>query len=129
MCLPCVLMHVSCAHMSPRGPVCQGVYMGVVAGNPLFCCPPAVFVSRRTITVEDLYIMGQHVCWPASVSSPVAARWCVLCGSISVGFFPTSWPAMVPSNVSFLSVRDFLLLPSGSPGLACSPQCLRLAFV
>jgi hypothetical protein len=45
--------------VSGCGPVC-------VCPSSLFCCPPAVFVSRwKTFP----FFMGPHVCWPASVSA------------------------------------------------------------
>ncbi len=51
---PCVLMHVSCARMSPHGLTCLSGYVHGCGWVTLVCCPPTIFVSWRTGTVEDL---------------------------------------------------------------------------
>jgi hypothetical protein len=123
MCLVCVCLPGGC-------PLCQGVYMGVVAGNP--CCPLAVFVSWRTRTVEDLSLL--HGVSPSAgmLLSPVCARSCVLRGSASVGFL---------SDVLVLVVVAFPVCCPGLPSVAlwvswpvlhsvcvwrlsCTPPCL-----
>jgi hypothetical protein len=94
---PCVLMHVSCARLSPCGWTCvSGCGHVCVCPSSLFCCPPAVFVSRwKTFP----FSMCPLVCWPASVS----ARHTVVCVPrlLSVGFL---FDDLVPSHCRIPSV-------------------------
>ncbi len=58
----CVLMHVSCARLSPCGWTCTGSCVSgcvhvCVCQSSLFCCPPAICISRRAQPVEDLPLL------------------------------------------------------------------------
>jgi hypothetical protein len=122
---PCVLMHVSCARLSPCGwPCVSGCGHVCVCQSSLICCPPAVFGSRRARPVEDLpFLHG---------SAPLLACFCLrwphgVCVTrfLSVGFL---FDEMVPSHcrIPCLSGAAYCR-PVGF--LAGAPQFLRWAFV
>jgi hypothetical protein len=122
---PCVLMHVSCARLSPRGLTCvSGCVHGCVCQSYMFCYPPAVFVSRMHERWRAFpFFMGPHLCWPASVSGSRM----VVCAmrSLSVGFH---FDELVPSHCRIPCLSGAAYCRPVGP-LACSPQCLRRAFV
>jgi hypothetical protein len=85
---------VLCAYLSPQVDLCVRVCSWVWLPVWHRCCPPAVFLSRRT--------NGGRPSFPSWVStsaglllSPVAAPSCVLRGSVSVGFLSDE---LVPSH-------------------------------
>jgi hypothetical protein len=85
---PYVLMHVSCARLSPCGWTCvSGCGHVCVCPSSLFCCPPAVFGSRWK---GFPFFMGPHVCRPGSVSARQTMV-CVLRFLVRPVFFSTSW--------------------------------------
>jgi hypothetical protein len=127
-----VLMHVSCARMSPRGLICvsQCVYMGVVAGNPYSAAHrPSLICGVQVRWKTCLSFMGQHVCWAVSVSGSgtvvCAMRFC---------FRWLSFRRAGSQSLSHsLSVRGCLVLPCRFPGMfssvSASGVCLVLRHV
>jgi hypothetical protein len=116
---------VLCAYVSPLVDLCVGECPWVWLPVPLFWCPPTVFVSRRAPNAGRPSFTSWVSTSAGLLLSPVAARWCVLRSSVSVGFLSEK---LVPSQCRIPCLPGVAYCrPVGLP--ACSPQCLRLAFV
>jgi hypothetical protein len=120
---PCVLMHVSCARLSPfRWTWVSGCVHGCVCQSSH---RPSLFRGVRKRWKTFSFFMGPHVWWPASVS---ASRTVVcLTRFLSVGFL---FDELVPSHCRIPCQSGAAYCrPTAVGFLACSPQSLRWAFV
>ncbi len=102
----------------------SGCDMGMLAGQRCSADRrPSLFRGVKDRWKAFLYSMGQMSA--GLISSPVSTWWCLVHGSVSVGFLSDE---LVPSHCRIPCLSGIALCrPVGL--LGSSPQCLRLAFV